>query len=131
MLYSAEAVDMSTDLETEMTITATGDASSLTNMSCDDQKLDTSQEDIVIAEAVKDANLASSVSESKRGWTEDVRAGLQSNLRLFITNVATVFTIQVPAEFLDNQVDLISHHVLQFLQMLARDVALDQCTWYL
>ncbi|XP_062502638.1 ral GTPase-activating protein subunit alpha-2-like isoform X2 [Corticium candelabrum] len=126
---SAEAVDMSTDLETEMTITATGDASSLTNMSCDDQKLDTSQEDIVIAEAVKDANLASSVSESKRGWTEDVRAGLQSNLRLFITNVATVFTIQVPAEFLDNQVDLISHHVLQFLQMLARDVALDQCTW--
>ena len=82
----------------------------------------------------------------KLGFREDVRAGLQSNLRLFVTHVATVFVVKPPVEFLDYQVgarrgevvtwsrislpqvDLCTY-ALNFFQTLARKPLLQRRTW--
>eukprot|EP00118_Oscarella_pearsei_P026270 m.309686 g.309686 ORF g.309686 m.309686 type:complete len:2118 (+) comp47370_c0_seq1:63-6416(+) len=64
----------------------------------------------------------------KMGWREDVRVGLQPNLRLFVTNVACVFMAKPPTEFLDHQVELCTHG-LNLFQTLARKPQLHRYTW--
>lgn len=125
---AAEAVDLTAELERGLSVTEAEDDVQLTDMSSTDEKREATDEEVAIAAAVNDMTTTHSSSRLKKGWIEDVRVGMQSNLRLFITNVASVFTARAPAEFLDHQVDL-SIHVLNFLQTLARDVALDRCTW--
>ena len=129
LVHTSEAVDLTAELETELTVSEAEDDHQLADLSSSYQMDETNEEEEeAIAAAVIDMTSTQLSSKPKRGWVEDVRAGMQNNLRLFVTNVASVFTVRAPAEFLDHQVDL-STHVLNFLQTLARDVILNQRTW--
>jgi hypothetical protein len=128
LVHTGEATDLVAELETELAISEVEDEQQLALSSSFQKDEANKEEEEAITAAVIDMTSTQLGSKSKRGWVEDVRAGIQNNLRLFVTNVATVFLVRAPDEFVERQVDL-SSHVLNFLQTLARDVILNQRTW--
>lgn len=59
---------------------------------------------------------------------EDVRAGLQANLRAFILNSATVFLVEEDTKFVEKQVDLCKR-VIHLYRSVVLEVPMDPVTW--